>query len=375
MNRILLVDDEWPALEEMEYYLNKYDSVEIVGKVQDARTVLSTISEIKPDAIFLDINMSGMNGLELAQKIHELNLGVVIIFVTAYSQYALDAFKSYPLDYIMKPIAEKRLVKTMEQLNQRIHFTKYASQETKRTAVRCFGSFEAYHEHDKKTPIKFVTRQTREMFAYLITRFEKHVTREELIDSIFSGVEDKKTINLLHVTAYNLRRALEEAEVSRNDITITGNYTLQAAEGVCDYIDFSKFIEKTLFIDTENIQLAEKQSNLYRGAYLQNEDYFWAEEIRTELELAHENLLLKMADYYFHARELQKSERILLTLLRNNPLCEKASTSLLELFMQSNDYKKFIEYYVSYQKMLYEEFRLKPDKKFHLFYQDSMKNY
>ena len=361
MIRVLLIDDEKPALEEMEYQLKKFSFIEIAGMIQDAREVLTKLDEVKPDAVFLDIDMPNINGLELALKIQELQEHIIIIFVTAYAQYALESFKAYPLDYIVKPASEKRLSRTMEHL-----FEQYKLQTDRlgchtEAAIHCFGDFEALSENEA---LKFATRQVREMMAYLICYYEKNISREELIQKIFGGTEDKKTVNLLHVTAYNLRRTLCGAKISRDHICITGNYKLRIADGICDYVDFSKFVSANPCIDGGNIQKAESISTLYRGTFLQSEDYIWAEEVRTNLELEYENLLLNMTNYYLETGAYSKCEKNLLTLINSNPLCENGYYQLLELYMQEGKHEKFRQWYKEYAKILKQEFQSKPDNKF-----------
>lgn len=368
MIRAMLVDDEQPALDELEYQLQRYESVEIVAMLQDPRRVLENVMKIRPDVVFLDIDMPGENGLELALKIQELHFGIIIIFVTAYSEYALDAFQAYPLDYLLKPVDEKRLNMTMEHLVQAAA-EKENSGQAGSTVIHCFRDFEAFHETYSKIPIKFSTRQTKELFAYLICHYGQTIPREELIQNIFGGKSDKKTLNLLYVTVYNLRRALEEAQVGRNIIKITGSYKLEVSDGVCDYVDFSKFVETNSYLDASNIAAAETAARLYAGAYLQNEDYFWVDEVRTKLELQYETLVLKIAEYYSEQDDLQKAEHFLFALIQYDPLSEAGNRSLLELYMRQGNREKFRRQYEIYEKILREELQTTPARKYIAFYQ------
>ncbi|HEX3040456.1 MAG TPA: response regulator [Caproiciproducens sp.] len=370
MIRALLVDDELPALEEMEYQLRKFDTVEIAGSVQGAGGVLDALAELKPDAVFLDIDMPGTNGLELALKIQELHAGIVIIFVTAYSQYALEAFKAYPLDYILKPASERRLAKTIAYLKEQLDSRRPQGHHESKACIRCFGNFEVFSGGDEKLPVKFATRQAREMLAYLICHYEETVTREELIQNIFGGGDDKKTVNLLHVTAYNLRRTLGALDTG-GSISITGNYTFHASDGVCDYIDFVKFNRSNPYVGTENIRKAEEISGLYRGTYLQAEDYLWAEEIRTELELQYEKLLLKISNYYSDTGNVRESEKTLVMLVAENPLSDTGNRALLELYMREGNAEKFRGAYKAYAKLLKQELQTKPDAEFRNFFQEN----
>lgn len=111
MLRTILVDDERPALDELTYLLNTYHNqdIEIIGQSDTAQGALSLISKEKPDLVFLDIQMRGLTGLELADMIHNVSPQTQIIFATAYDEYALKAFELDVTDYIVKPIEEERL--------------------------------------------------------------------------------------------------------------------------------------------------------------------------------------------------------------------------------------------------------------------------
>ncbi len=368
MIRVLLVDDEKPALKEMSYLLQDYPEVEIVGMLQDGRETLQKITELKPDAIFLDIDMPGVNGLELAMKIQELHAGVMIIFVTAYSEYALDAFRAYPLDYIMKPVNKRRFDRTMQHLEEQLGLRKSAPHNSGKAQIHCFGNFEVFTEDGEKKYMKYATRQTKEMFAYLIAHFERTVTRKDLILDIFGGVEDKKTVSLLYVTAYNLRHALENIGVDRNSVTIDGKYSLRAESGVCDYIDFARFTAQNPVIGVENVEAAEQAAELYHGAFLENEDYFWAEEIRAEMEVRLERLLIGIADCRFEMRKTHGCEKALITLIRLNPLSDGGNRALLDLYMKTGNVPKFREHYEKYACVLQKEFTAAPAQKYADFY-------
>ena len=368
MIRAILVDDEQPALEELEFLLKDYP-VEIAAKIQDSRTVLEQVGRLKPDAVFLDIDMPGTNGLELALEVQEIYVGIQVIFVTAYSEYALEAFKAFPLDYILKPVNEKRFARTMQHLFELHKIAKTNNASTPKAHIRCFGEFEAFTENGEKQFMKFATRQTKEMFAYLISRFEKNVTRAELIHVIFGGNEDKKTVNLLHVTAYKLRHTMEELGISRESITLSGNYTLNVADGICDYIDFTKFTDRNPYIDQDNVAQAEIVAKLYQGAFLESEDYLWAEETRAEMELRFENLLTGMATFYRQTGKLGKCEKALVTLLKYDNLSEQGNRALLNLYMETKDPLKFREHYEKYRTVLKEELQIKPDQKFSDYYE------
>lgn len=107
--RALIVDDEYPARQEMRYVLNGFPEIEVVGEAANAQEALALIRALDYCVLFLDISMPGMNGLELGATIREMEKPPHVVFVTAYDEYALKAFEVDAIDYVMKPIDEARL--------------------------------------------------------------------------------------------------------------------------------------------------------------------------------------------------------------------------------------------------------------------------
>ncbi|MBM7854884.1 two-component system LytT family response regulator [Desulfohalotomaculum tongense] len=114
--RALIVDDEYPARQELRYLLSNFDNVEIVGEATNASEALELIKALEYHVLFLDIAMPGMNGLELGAAIQELPHRPRVIFITAYDEHALKAFEVNAVDYILKPVEEQRLRKAVDKV-------------------------------------------------------------------------------------------------------------------------------------------------------------------------------------------------------------------------------------------------------------------
>src|SRR4030042_3578556 len=110
--RALIVDDEAPARSELTYMLEKADNVEIVGEATNAREAIELIRALNHDVVFLDIEMPGLTGLNVAEIILELPRSPAVVFVTAYGEHAVKAFELDALDYLIKPFNARRLHKT-----------------------------------------------------------------------------------------------------------------------------------------------------------------------------------------------------------------------------------------------------------------------
>jgi two-component system LytT family response regulator len=111
--KALIIDDERLARAELRRLLEKHPEVEIVGEARDADDALSQIGRLEPELLFLDIQMPGANGFELLERLDRVPL---VIFTTAYDDYALKAFEVSALDYLLKPVAPERLAAALAKI-------------------------------------------------------------------------------------------------------------------------------------------------------------------------------------------------------------------------------------------------------------------
>lgn len=119
MIRVFIIDDEALILDNLSYILQQLPEVSLLGAYQDPCTALEDYSRLRPDVVIVDINMPYMNGLEFAEKLRETDFNANIIFLTAYENYALDAFSVHAVDYILKPVTSSKLKKSLDRIQGR----------------------------------------------------------------------------------------------------------------------------------------------------------------------------------------------------------------------------------------------------------------
>lgn len=118
--RVLIVDDEYPARQELRYLLKDYTNLEIVGEATNAAEALQLISALHYSILFLDIQMPGVSGLELSRQLKEKDNSPLVVFVTSHQEYALEAFGVDAVDYLLKPVSEKRLDEALQKVFTRL---------------------------------------------------------------------------------------------------------------------------------------------------------------------------------------------------------------------------------------------------------------
>jgi len=113
--RILIVDDESPARRDLKRMCGKLEGLEVVGEGSEGHEAVKLIKKLAPDVVLLDIQMPGLDGFQVVARIADMENAPSIIFITAYDQYAIKAFDVHAVDYILKPVEEKRLIQAVER--------------------------------------------------------------------------------------------------------------------------------------------------------------------------------------------------------------------------------------------------------------------
>ncbi len=117
--RTVVVDDERPARNELSFLLEQINDVDVVGQASNGIDAMEVIRKQKPDLVLLDIQMPGRTGFEVARELILREVNTRVVFVTAYDQYAIDAFEVNAVDYLLKPVEAERLSKAIERVRER----------------------------------------------------------------------------------------------------------------------------------------------------------------------------------------------------------------------------------------------------------------
>jgi two-component system LytT family response regulator len=117
--RVLVADDESPARDKLQRWLGELSDVEVVARAEDGLQAAAAIDQLSPDVAFLDIQMPGLNGLEVAAQL-EQETAPLMVFVTAYDEHAVKAFDLNAVDYLLKPYDKERLLKAMARVRDRL---------------------------------------------------------------------------------------------------------------------------------------------------------------------------------------------------------------------------------------------------------------
>jgi len=120
--RVAIADDDEPICNLLKSYLNSYEEVEVVGVAADGAELMQIVREKSPDAVFVDIQMPGLDGLSVVYRLQQEFPSLFVVFVSAHPQYAVDAFNLDAVDFLAKPVTRDRLGKALNKLK---HFNKF----------------------------------------------------------------------------------------------------------------------------------------------------------------------------------------------------------------------------------------------------------
>ena len=227
--KAIAVDDEIYMLETLLEAVNASSDIEYVQAFSSCSAALAYASEHAIDVAFLDINMRGLGGLGLAEKLMDLHPHCKIIFCTGYEEYAVSAFQLHASGYLMKPI-------TAESVQKEIDHIKGIKSKEKLLTIKCFGNFEVFYNGEI---LPFKRKKAKELFAVLIDRKGAGMTAKQICAILFpDDTDDTKNAAYLRQLVLDLKNTLKTIhaeDVLRHD---TPYYRIDANLVKCDYLSF-----------------------------------------------------------------------------------------------------------------------------------------
>ena len=224
----IAVDDEILMLGALVAAVKASPDISEVTQFSSCDEALAFVKDNAVDVAFLDINMRGMGGLALAEKIMSVCPDCKIVFCTGYEEYAISAFKLHACGYLLKPVSAQDVQAEIDNI-------KGVRKQQKPLTVKCFGNFEAYAKGEKLT---FKRSKTKELLAYLIDRNGAGVTVAQIGVALWDDDEESKNHNYIHQLFRDLRQTLSAVGVE--DIFERNNYlySINPQKVDCDYFDY-----------------------------------------------------------------------------------------------------------------------------------------
>lgn len=288
----ILVDDEYYALEGLRMDLELLGTVQVLATFEDGKDALEHVATLKPDLIFLDIDLPGMNGLMLFDALLETYPQARIVFVTAYNQYAISAFELNAMDYILKPVRLERLQKTIQR------FIPNPQRLVEGVVqVECFGGLTIRVDGEERK-IPWRTKKAEELFAYLACAKGQFVSKEKLAAILWSELDGEKSMANFYLAYHYLKKQSDQSGVVLPIESARGKIRLNTAQVQLDFEVFEADVAALEHITEENLLRAEKTMVHYKGILLDGHYYEWSVEAGWHYEILYRELAEKIADYY-----------------------------------------------------------------------------
>ncbi|MFJ2044922.1 response regulator [Paenibacillus taichungensis] len=353
-----LVDDEPHALNMLEMFLARTGKVHVAGRAANGFDALAALRNIHPDIWFLDIEMPGMSGLELAANIHEVEPDALIVFTTAYDQYAVAAFEHEALDYLLKPIEMERLSRTIERLtkekNRPTEPVVVNTDNTDKLFVQLLGTFRVAITNGKT--MMWRTAKEKELFAYLLLNnpATSAVHRDRIIEKLWPDEPYEKAKIYLHTCVSLLRKNLRNMGIEHLLRYKSEHYILDKERiraDVYDFLDISFRMEQEADMP---ISLIEQTLHLYQDELLPQEDYPWIVELSHRLEQFSLELKLKLSEKYLDSHNGRKAAEAAERAISQSPYEEEAYRRAMQAYLYMGKHDHVLRIYRNLKERLTE---------------------
>ncbi|QHT59377.1 response regulator [Paenibacillus lycopersici] len=304
------------------------------------------------DIAFLDIAMPKMDGMTLSGKLRELDDSIQLVFATGYGDYAVQAFDISALDYLLKPVTAERLNRTLGRIDK-----KRSGAPSLR--VQLLNELKIYNRDRQAAPIKLRSPKTEELFAFLLCK--RSVSREEIIETLWTDMETEKALKNLNSTLYYIRQAIDADKIG--SVMHAGKTEIRMEEnGIdCDLYRFERLLKQIRSEPERADQLLRQAEALYAGELLKGKTFEWITPIRRRLEQQYmEQLEAAYRRRLANDRPLD-SLHDLGVILKLDPLREDIHHEVIRLQLELGNRNEALRQYHRLEQLLQQELGTKPD--------------
>lgn len=357
MIKAIVVDDEWYNLEETSELIEKTGYFQVAAKYQNPLKALDEMSLHNPQVAFIDIELPEMDGITLAENLVEMKSSMIIVFITSYNQYAVQAFDLNAIDYILKPIKIERFNRMIEKIKNEIELRKQNTSSSLK--IKCFGHLSVTIGD---MPVKWERAKAEELFAYLLMYHGKYIHKERIIEELWSGYAPEKALQILQTSVCKVRNLFSNVK-NRVSLDYSGSrYCLMIEGGECDYFQVEKAVDNFDARNQYSYEAVETAGTLYGNGFLSEDGYLWSMEKDKELQEKIISALYDIVSSYSAQENYEKAAKNLRQIVRLVPFDERPSYMLMNIYMKTDDYPALLSHYSWLEKVLREEYDSQPSE-------------
>lgn len=331
MIRVMVVDDEESALDILEILLREIGDVKVVGRYMNPLQAIEALEFEQVDAIFLDIQMPGLTGMEAARQIRAKMPHTQIVFTTAYSEYAVEAFEIHSADYLLKPFTKERLQSTVLRIAKTQSNHQNTANMNQQTWVQSLGGFQI---HTEKGPLSWRTNKEKELCAFLFHHDANPVDIANIIEAIWPDHHIDKAKSYLYTCISLLRKNFQANGVQATVSKVGKGYAIHAKGLMNDRIEFEEMLERAV-TEEPHKQIYDKINVLYKGEYMKDCDFSWAAWKRAYLLEKYIHVLRHMYRHFMKRGNISLAVDSLQRVLILSPDSEQDGRELIKLYINT----------------------------------------
>jgi two-component system LytT family response regulator len=359
--KIMIIDDEQAMHLIMKRILAKIAEVEIVGSFRETASAFSYLENHHADLIFVDISMPKESGMEFAGRLRESGKLVKLVFVTSHKEYALSAFDVYAYDYIVKPIKQDRIHKTVQRvLTEMLSEKAQEEQESSKSKVmfNCLGGMDI--RSVQNVIVKWKTSKSAELFGYLLMHKGRLVSRARIIEDIFGDMPLKNAETYLYTTVYQLRKLLDTYGLKESLHSDSNHYALDITQIHVDMLSFEEGCKQMVTVDETNIEQALELEQLYTGDLFGERAFPWAWSEVERLWLMYSAFTHRLCSALLNRGDTQTAIRLIIKLTALNELDEETIKLFMKTLALQKNKEALMRQYLHYTEILYKELGISP---------------
>lgn len=363
--KFMLIDDERLALMLMEKELRliagKLGEAVDITTLQSPERALDTVQREQPHVVFLDIHMPEISGLQIAELLQEKYPSIMLVFMTAHDNYALEAFELNAIDYVLKPLVRERLEKTVKRIvarRQSLVNVEPIQRELLSHVIMCAGTLLIRSGSAAPELPKWRTAKAQELFAYLLMRRETTVHKSTLLELFFPELDKKSAMTRLYTTIYQIRQCMQsmDLDIAIQNVSMQEGYILHVGDTVTiETESWERELLAAAELEPADYNRIGELLNEYDGGFLCDHDYDWAESERMRLS----------ALWMSHARRLatiregqqcdEEALKLYAQLQDKDPYHEGDSLAILKLYDRLGQFDKVVTYAANLEELYQEE--------------------
>lgn len=365
MIKAIVVEDEYWTLKYICRLLINA-GVQVIGEFTSPNKALKDINILKPDVLFLDIEMPEINGIKLAERAISEGYEGEIVFLTAHSKHAVEAFNVNAIDYLLKPIMVGNLDRTIERVKRRRGAEisqRKGDIRNHKIKISLFGNISIYIGEEKK-PIRWMTSKSAELFAFmLLQNGEKETSKWKLIEAIWPQKDAEKGDINLRSTISRLNKTLRENNIQISIISNGSGYQLDLKETEIevDAFKLEKLALSSNKIDEENVEYYESVLFSYTDMLLGEINSEWCNSLRTIYNRYFISIGKKLIKYLESVdEEPLKILNVVEFMIKQEPYDENIIYSAVRLNYRIGGKKSAEKCYWEYCKLIKKELGIEP---------------